>query len=132
MLHTCLTCRCVAAPAPHRTLSSLSQADGLDLLQYLDAQILVTAETSKQPPGFKGVYRELNRIIADADSDPRKFTGFAKHWSPQKACIARSFIRMTEPYDCDKPRWVKGLHFRSQTPPLTHCSISPDSGSTDL
>lgn len=92
----------------------------------------MTAETSKQPPGFKGVYRELNRIIADADSDPRKFTGFAKHWSPQKACIARSFIRMTEPYDCDKPRWVKGLHFRSQTPPLTHCSISPDSGSTDL
>lgn len=52
--------------------------------EFACTQILVTSETSKQPAGFKGVYKELNRIIAMADSDPRKFSGFAKHWSPQK------------------------------------------------
>ncbi len=52
-------------------------------------QILVTAETSKQPEEFKGVYAELDRIIASADTDPRKFTGFAKHWHPQKARLQR-------------------------------------------
>jgi hypothetical protein len=50
----------------------------------LPLQILVTAETRKQPEGFKGVYKELNRIIAAAEADPRKFSGFEKHWHPQK------------------------------------------------
>jgi hypothetical protein len=54
----------------------------------LPLQILVTAETRKQPEGFKGVYRELNRIIAAAESDPRKFSGFEKHWHPQKVIRA--------------------------------------------
>ena len=57
-------------------------------------QILVTAETRKQPEGFKGVYKELNRIIAAAESDPRKFSGFEKHWHPQKVGPASVLQRL--------------------------------------
>lgn len=57
-------------------------------------QILVTAETRKQPEGFKGVYTELNRIIAAAESDPRKFSGFEKHWHPQRVGPASALQRL--------------------------------------
>lgn len=59
---------------------------------FISLQILVTAETSKQPEGFKGVYKELNRIITAAESDPRKFSGFEKHWHPQKASSLSSLL----------------------------------------
>ena len=49
-------------------------------------QILEDPFAFKAPEAFHPVYDLVNSIIAHAESDPRKFHGFEKHWSPQVLC----------------------------------------------
>ena len=51
------------------------------------AQILEGSDAPDPPATFKPVYELINSVVARADSDPRKFSGFEKHWAPQVSPI---------------------------------------------
>ena len=52
------------------------------------AQILEGSDAPSPPEAFKPVYELINSIAARAASDPRKFSGFEKHWAPQARAFA--------------------------------------------
>lgn len=68
-----------------------------DLNKSLSLQILEETVSAEPPAAFKPVYELVNSIIAHADSDPRKFNGFEKHWSPQVQCLALESCVVLDP-----------------------------------